>query len=588
MASNYYYAAGTNKTTVYLKSTTDATITMTSINGACSKAVTVTIAFKSTTWNGTVWSNGIPDSTTQAIFNGNYTGTSDLNACSVIVNSGAVLFKAGTSLIVQNTVTVAGGSLTFESNASLVQPNDVVNTAGTFNGGNVGNITYQRDSNPMKMFDFTYWSSPVYPQTLVAFSPLTLSDKYLYFNAATNSWINLVSSSVMTVGKGYIIRAPQNFSTTSAQVFHGSFLGVPNNGTLTTPIVGSGTLNLVGNPYPSALNIDLFMANPLNTAVVDKTIYLWTHNTAITNNNYSNYDYAVYNYLGGTGTSAAPSGVTGGLNNNVPTGLIAAGQSFFIKGLTTGNATFQNAMRVVGNNSQFFKNNNSHSSASTSFNRVWLDITNHQGDYKQTLIGYNANATVGLDPGYDGDYFSFGSAVSLYSLVGTSPLAIQGRPLPFDASDEVLLGFNTTTTGLFTINLYDFDGLFTGQEIYLKDKQLNTIVNLKQGAYTFAANAGTYTDRFVLVYKNNAVTSSHSNFTEDTIVLFKPNQDVCVDTGTTLMKTVRVYDVRGSVIMDQEEINATKTSLSVGATHQVLLIEITSQDGVVVTRKYIN
>ena len=587
-AATIPYVANTNATTVYFKTTTNATITVTSINGACSKTATVNIVFKSTTWDGTIWSNGVPDSTTQAVFNGNYTSVSDLNACSVVVTSGDVLIKAGNSLIVQNAVNVVGGTLTFENNASLVQVNNVVNTAGSYNGGNVGTITYQRDTNPMKMYDFTYWSAPVYPQTLVGLSPLTMADKYLSFTAATSSWTSVNSNSLMNPGQGYIIRSPQNFDSSVAQVYHASFVGTPNNGTITTPIVGPGNLNLIGNPYPSALNIDLFMASPLNSAIVDKTIYLWTHNTAITNNNYSNNDYAAYNYLGGTGTSAAPSGTTGGLNNNVPTGKIASGQSFFIKGLGSGTATFQNSMRVVGNNSQFFKNANQNQSQPVAMNRIWLDISNNQGGYKQTLVGYTEKATLGLDKGYDGDYFSFGSPISLYSLVETNQLAIQGRPMPFDTSDEVPLGFNTTTTGTITINLYDFDGLFTNQEIYLKDKQLNTVVNLKQGAYSFAANAGTYNDRFVLVYKNSTVATNNSSFNENAIVLFKPNQDLFIDAGTTTMNKVRVYDVRGSLLVEKQAINDTKTSLNIGTTNQVLLIEITSADGEIVTKKYIN
>ena len=585
-AATIPYVANTNLTTVYLKTNATAIITVTSINGACSKTASATIAFKNTTWDGTLWNNGAPDSATQAIFNGDYTGTSDLNACAVVVNSGSVLIKAGNSLLVQNTVTVNGGSLTFENNASLVQVNNVTNTAGSYNGGNSGNITYQRTTNPLRLYDFTYWSTPVYPQTLVGVSPLTLSDKYMSFTAATSSWTTMNSNSLMNPGQGYIIRAPQTYDPVTPQVYTASFVGIPNNGTITTPIAGPGNLNLIGNPYPSALNIDLFMASPLNSAIVDKTIYLWTHNTAITNNNYSNSDYAVYNYLGGTGTSAAPSGTTGGLNTNVPTGKIASGQSFFIKGLAAGNATFQNSMRVAGNNSQFFKN--AAPSQSTPMSRIWLDINNNQGDYKQTLIGYTQNATLGLDKGYDGDYYSFGAPISLYSLVAANALAIQGRPLPFDVSDEVPLGFATTITGTITINLYDFDGLFTQQEIYLKDKQLNTIVNLKQGAYSFATNAGTFNDRFVLVYKNNTVTANSSSFNENSIVLFKPNQDLLIDAGSTVMKTVRVFDVRGSLILEKEGINDTKTSITTGTTNQVLLIEITSQDGEVVSKKYVN
>jgi len=584
------YVALTNATTVYLRTSTNTTVTVTNINGSCNKSTTQAITIKSTTWNGTAWSPAAPDSSTQAVFNGNYTSSGDLYACSVVVNSGAVLIKAGNSLIAQNAVTVNGGSLTFESSASLVQVNNVTNGVGVYSGGNSGNITYLRDTNPMNRYDYTYWSSPVYPQTLVAVSPLTLSDKYFAYTASSNSWTGLASNSLMNMGQGYIIRAPQTFDPVLTQVFHASFTGTPNSGSITTPIAGPTHLNLIGNPYPCALSADAFLSYAANSGVVDATIYLWTHNTPLTSNQYTANDYAVYNYLGGTGTSAAP-----GSNNSVPNGKIAAGQSFFIKGLANGNATFQNSMRVVGNNTQFFKNVNTTQNQSANASRIWLDVSDGLGGYKQTLVGYAQQATLGIDRGYDGEYYDFGTSVSLYSLVGTTTLAIQGRPLPFNVSDEVPLGFNASAAGTFTINLYNFDGLFNNQNIYLKDVLLNTIVNLKSGAYSFSSAAGTFNDRFVLLYRDrsrNGSLASEDNdktaaLSSNSIVLFKPDQELHIDAGTSIMSSVKVFDLKGSLLLQKTDINASATTLDVGTTDQIIIIEITSVKGEVVRKKYV-
>ncbi len=503
-AATIPYVALTNATTVYFRTSANATITVTGINGGCSKTATQNITMNSTTWNGTAWSNGSPSSTVQAIFNGNYASNNlvspgNLNACSVIVQSGTVLFKAGHSLIVQSTVVVSGGTLTFEDTASLVQVASVTNGVGVVNGGNSGNITYLRNTAPMTLYDYTYWSSPVSPQTLSALSPSTPTSRCYSYNATTSAWTSVPASTNMTAGTGYIVRAPSTFSTVTPQVYNGSFSGVPNSGSITTPIVGANKYNLIGNPYPSAINADLFLSNAANNTVVDATIYLWTHNTPIANNVYTANDYAVYNYLGGTGTSAATNS---GLNTSVPNGKIASGQSFFIKGLTSGNATFLNSMRVTGSNNQFFKTSNTNTISNGIAGRIWLDISNDQGAYKQALIGYAQQASLGLDRGYDGEYFNFGGGISLYSIAATTNLAIQGRPTPFSNTDEVPLGFSVAAAGTFTINLSNVDGLFTSQNVYLKDKLLNTIVNLKQGAYTFTSDLGVFNDRFVVVYRN--------------------------------------------------------------------------------------
>jgi len=555
-------------------------------SGACSQLYSnvVFVAFYNTTWNGATWSNGPPNATTRAIFTGNYTSSGDLYACSVRVNSGTITFNANHSLVVTNDVVVAAGSLIFNNTASLVQINDA--------SINTGNITYRRSAMPMRRFDYTYWSSPIANQVLSTFSPLTPTDKFFVFNPTIANWSNVAASSSMTVGKGYLVRAPLSYNLVTTSIYNGSFVGNPNNGIVTTPVlVSASDFNLIGNPYPSAVNADLFLSDPLNVGVVDATIYFWTHNTPIAAGQYTSNDYAIYNYLGGTGTSSAPNT---GVNSSVPNGKIASGQGFFIKALSNGSATFSNAMRIVGNNDQFFRmqsplNPSTSETVASEKHRVWLDIVDQQGSYKQTLVGYATNATMGIDRGYDGEYLNVGNSVALYSLANsTTALSIQGRSLPFSDFDEVPLGFYAATTGSFTINLYDFDGLFLNQNIYLKDKALDIIHDLKQASYVFRSDAGTFNERFVLVYRNQALNINSVSLNANDVIVYKPNQDLYVDAGKTVMKSIKVFDIRGRLLLEKEAINANKTSFNVGSTNQVVFIEITSIEGTTITKKYVN
>lgn len=79
---------------------------------------------------------------------------------------------------------------------------------------------------------------------------------------------------------------------------------------------------------------------------------------------------------------------------------------------------------------------------------------------------------------------------------------IQKSALPFDANDEVSLGFKSSISGDFTINIDQADGLFTNQVLFIKDKLLNTIFDLGKGNYTFNTTSGEFNDRFVLHYTN--------------------------------------------------------------------------------------
>lgn len=547
-------------------------------NGCTAYSNVITINYINSTWNGTTWSNGVPTNTTAAFFSGNYTSTGDLSACSVAVLSGNVTFNSGHSLIVQNAVNVSGGTLTFENNASLVQ----INNASV----NVGNINYKRNTTPVKRFDFTYWSTPVAVQTLSALSPNTLSDKYFSFDASVGNWAMVPATTTMLSGKGYIVRSPNDFDITTPAVYNAVFVGVPNNGIINTPIVGANSFNLIGNPYPSALNINTFFdANGITTGtgVTDKTIYLWTHNTPVTTNAYLDNDYATYNYMGGVGTAAA---LNSGVNNTAPLGKVASGQSFFIKGLTNGNAIFNNAMRVSGNNSQFFKTTNN---TSDDRSRVWLEMFNSQGAYKQTLVGYTAAATNNYDSGYDGELLDGGTAIAFYSTLSSMNLVIQGKGLPFTNQDIVPLGYQVTTAGTYEMKLSNFDGIFDTQNVYVEDKLLNVIHNLKESNYSFATNVGTFDTRFVLRYTNSSALQTASNlFNEDSVVAYKDIQGIHINSGVTNMDEISIYDVRGSLFYTKKGIQATNFSITnLLSSQQMILIQITSIDGRVVTKKLI-
>lgn len=572
------YVPMTNATTVYVKTPSTVTVTVlaTLSSNSCQRSASVIISTPTTTWNGTVWSAGAPNANTAAVFNGNYVATGDLSACSVTINSGAVSFGVGQTLTVTNDVKVLGGSLTMGNESSLLQINDTANT---------GNITYVRASAPVVRYDYSYWSTPVSPQTLGAASPSTSWDGFYSYSGTAWQWAP--SATVMGVGRGYIIRVPLSYSTSipSSQIVN--FVGVPNNGTYTVPVVGgSNQLNLLGNPYPSALNADLFMS--ANSAVLDGTIYLWTHNTPITAGQYDQDDYAIYNYLGGTGTSAS---LNPGLNTEVPTGKIASGQGFFIKGLANGNATFTNAMRVAGNNDQFFRMSApSAQTASTSIekHRYWIDIFNASGVFKQNLFGYVTGGTSGIDRGMDSEVVDMTSPIVLYSKVGATKLAIQGRGLPFDVNDAIPLAYKSTVAASYTIRLSMFDGLFEAQDIFLEDKVLNVIHNLKGSDYTFTTAAGTFEDRFVLRYTDATLGVNNPVFDDSSVVVYRGGQGLVVNSGFVNMTQVTVFDIRGRLLAEQKQVNNTETVFTtLPETQQVLLVKIKAENGAEITKKVV-
>jgi hypothetical protein len=546
-------------------------------SGVCTQVYSAvgSVSYPTTTWNGAAWSSGVPDASTKAIFSGSFTGSADVHACAVQVLSGNVTFNPGVNLMVENEVTVTGGSLTFEDAASLVQYNNAVNS---------GSIVYKRNTTPMRKYDYTYWSSPVANQSLTAFSPNTNPGKFYQWNTGIYNWS--FYSGVMALAKGYIVRAPDiaPFNLVIPAVFNASFSGVPNNGTITTPMVKTalGDLNLLGNPYPSAIKADLLFSDAANTGILDATIYLWTHNSPLNANVYTQNDYAIYNYLGGVGTAPA---INPGVNNNIPNGNIAAGEGFFIHALASGNATFKNSMRLLSSNNQFFRHNENATPEQIDKHRLWLEVTNDQGAYKQTLVGYADGATYEADRGYDGVFVDGGNVVGLYSLIATDKFSIQGRPMPFDNQDQVPLGFSSTIGGAFTISLAQFDGLFANQVVYLEDRAMGIIHNLKESSYAFTSAIGTFDDRFLLRFTSGSLSNPHFGLSD--LVIYK-EADWIINSGAVDMQSVRVFDIRGRLLFENKAVSSNATRFNVGTTNEVLLVQVTSVDGLTVTKKVVN
>ena len=550
--------------------------------------VPAAITYASGAWNGT------PTETTPIVIDDNILLTDDLNVCSCLVKDGKTLtVDADTSLTVVTTVTVeTGAQLIIEDTGSLVQIDDLA--------ANDGSVQVKRNTQPMKTYDYTYWSSPVQGNTLFQLSPLTMSDKFYSFNPIINNWSSIAGGAqAMDPGRGYIIRAPQGWAVDNASlgVYNAAFNGVPNNGSIPAAIQkGAGTYNLIGNPYPSAIDIDTFLTDPANLGIVNGTVYLWTHNTAISAGipgnaiyNYTADDYAKYNLTGGVRT--ASSAITGG---NIPSGVIASGQAFFIEaatGLANGTyaVNFNNSMRIAGNNGDFYRAAQPGHSAPQALekNRLWITISNTQGAYNQTLVGYITNATNGADALFDGKPWAAGNVLSLYSVNGTDMYSIQGRALPFNNTDVVPLGYKTTIAGNFTIALEDFDGLFQSQNVYLHDKSNGITQDLKIGSYTFASSIGTFDDRFEILYTNSALSTTNPGDTGNWLTVYSKNNQLFVNASTE-MTSVAIYDLLGREVYYSGSIDTNDFSTPVqNLQNQVLIVKATFGDDAAVNKKVV-
>nr|WP_315180340.1 T9SS sorting signal type C domain-containing protein [uncultured Flavobacterium sp.] len=567
------------------------TYTFTVSNGSCVSAASANVTvlpIVTNTWNGTSWSPNIPTDVLHLdqniVFEGDYGDNKNLYGCSCEVKSGNVVIHENYTLKVTNEVKVTGGSLTFLNTASLVQTNDVANT---------GNITYNRTTPTVRPTDYVYWSSPVSGQTIANFSPTVGSIKYYY----DLGWKAPSDSDVMVKGLGYIIRG----QVTSNDKYDASFVGVPNNGPVAIPANTAAKYYLVGNPYPSAIDADEFLDQ---NAGLDGNVYLWTHNTEIAKNAagtemvYTSDDYANYNFTGSTSTFKSEECKTCP-NNAKPIGKIAAGQSFFVKTISATTIQFNNDMRLESKdkidnsdqNSQFFRTTNTNTTKSKTAvvekHRLWLNLTNDQGAFKQTLIGYVTGATNDLDARYDGQNFNGNAFINFYSINQNKNFTIQGRALPFDESDEVALGFKSTMKGSFTIAIDEVDGLFANQDVFIEDKLKGVTFNLKTGNYTFDTEEGTFNERFVIRYINRTLATEDFTIAPNKVLVSVKNKQMKINAAETIDKVV-VYDLLGREIFKKSNVNEKElTVLNLISNEQALVVKMIFSNGKIVSRKVV-
>lgn len=509
----------------------------------------------------------------------------------VIKPGGTLTVKTGNSLTIVDDITneTTASSFVVESDANLKQNNDAaVNSA---------NLTVRRNAN-LKRLEYNYWGAPVTGQMLKSFSPNTVNSRFMTYNESDDLFYAVANpvTTPFTVGKGYAIRADNTYPTTlPRQVFNGQFVGAINNGVITTPInctsctATTNGFNLIGNPYPS--NLDFSLLQSANSSLIYNTYYVWTNNSynpAMQGSSYPGSgiinNYSVYTALGGL---AAPYGFTGlGTNNPVntndplgtptcpscmvPNKFIKVGQGFIVKAKTAGTLTFNNSMRSTDASSLFFNKNSNAKEAE--IDRFWISLQTPLDFVSPILLGYASGATNDYELDYDAELLSEGSD-SFYSLLNTQKLAIQGR-YPFTTSDVIPLGANFYTTGTYVIRLDDKDGIFAnGQAIYLKDKLLNTTVNLQDGNYTFTTNVtGAVLNRFEILYNYTGTLGTDTQIKKELLVYKQGNYFVIE--SPDVMNVIRLYDASGNLITERKPKSKTTRIETIRLINGVYVIDI--------------
>jgi len=581
----------------------------------------------STTWNGSSWSNGYPTESPkkQVVFEADYTFDSDeiMYACEVMIED-EVLVSANSSLLVDEFVIVSeDGWLVIESGGTVEVDDEfltegIVEVGGDlivhgavinyeedpeyfviWDGGNLVQINDDAVNEGVikveKLFTFSaernqynFVNSPVIDQNIRQI--YGGNPRVQFYDESSNSFIfNDATNPDYMPGIGQALREPSS-AANSNNAPTAEFVGVPFNGSLTiNELTNERTgFHLIGNPYPSLLDLDLLYTN--NTMVLEPRFLFWDNrgNPDITQqgDGYSGNHYAQYNAVNNTGVAAGGTAASGpgneGYAPRIPDGKLAVGSAVMVRLLyevpEDGNSiVLNNTQRTAGQGLNFLgRNYSTDGIVSSEIDRYWLTLNTPGGISAMNAVVYfdGGNDAFGLD-----DNKIMGGSDDIFTLVDEHQLKIQGKS-SFDIDDKIQLGYKAYAAGVHTISIYDSEGVFAdGQTMYLVDQDLDIIHNLSEETYTFQTEAGEFNDRFLVVYKEDEVLST-LDFANGDIQVYRQDKTTVIHSLNQDLSELKIFNLNGQMVLHQDQLSGKYSYLPNDRLgKQVLVLNVKTADG---------
>jgi hypothetical protein len=416
---------------------------------------------------------------------------------------------------------------------------------------------------------------------------------YAYKNGVTYyDWNHLTIDEEIAPGLGYSQKGT-GLGTTQQYIFEGK----PNNGTILIDAVDtggagsvsgvSGTSTLLGNPYASALDARQFIedntdADP-TTGTIDGTLLLWEHWGGDSHVRfYYEGGYAYINRLTTVRAEQYPystdmSTMPGGTKR--PSFYIAPGQGFFAEVINAGDIEFNNGQRVFKKESDaapenpeagsvFFKNGPPTSPSSSSqeeekYQLLRLELSMSDTSSRTMVLGFHDTFTDnGREYGFDGGFVTTPLVNDLGSLLNGDQYVIQALA-PITNDKVVNLTFTASGTETYTIKSIEIANIDPNQELYLRDNLLGIAYNLRnEEGYNFNSEAGTFNDRFNVVFSPIQTLSTEDFDTEaNTTIFYSNNQQTLFVKGLKeSVKQLTLYNTLGQNIFQKHNLSSQQMS----------------------------
>ncbi len=564
------------------------------------------------TWDDLSIDNSNPDRSREIALNQNYNTTTygSFEACSLQLTTGVTLTITATNYVKVQTsvdVTAMGSNLIIEDKGALIMARDCYYpSVPCENAGlslvNLGaNSTMQETKQTVAIdspYDYVYLSSPLaahplskkagelftfgsglgqfnpsrfylfenknFCNVINTYSPLKTLDSYddnLNDYMPINQIPNALNEHLIP-GRGYVTWPPVAPSGTTNFQYAITFNGLMNNGIIKVPVYKNNSQlginsNLVGNPYPSAIDLDKFF--DANQGKILPAAYIWSRiapddgDPTTLNEGPYGLDYGPGNfsvYYSGINAST-PYHVLLNPDGNGAFGggkVIASGQAFFVNTpkdftnftqpvlnpvqnhtplygaygyavkhpqeeiVVSDTIVFKNLMRTTMPNTTFSKMAQNRVASQEGLDKIILKLTDN--------LQYNVLAAVLFKQ--DGEA-TFNQMEDVETMGGRK-YNLYTQSTPKDLIIDVQNGFTTdkiiplgilnnsnTLNANLQLSIDALSGIFTTQNVYVLDTLTNSVHNLSQGAYLFATNGSIIENRLYLLFTDVLPTFERKN-----------------------------------------------------------------------------
>ncbi|WP_394759964.1 T9SS sorting signal type C domain-containing protein [Flavobacterium sp.] len=451
-----------------------------------------------------------------------------------------------------------------------------------------------------------------------------------YDPGGPTGWIHVRNLSTLLPGEGFTMKGTSGADTFTPFTGSGAnnagsaqrydYRGKPNDGTINVSTT-AGTQTLTGNPYPSAIDMNLFLTDPTNTALIDGNALYWEHDKTVNSHLIVSYrgGYGVYN---GTTSIYTPATFYAYDGAGTQLGSVGAGsayqrrfapigQGFMVRGTATGTAQLKNTHRVfrregIPTNSQFERSAQSNlidygfyeaipnvagidytqiSKAPTP-HIVINTLLNNQG-VRQMSLAFMPTAIDGVDRA-DARSADVDANLPFDTYFALDNTEYAQTTTSFDITKKFPVGFKNNAPATFRVKVAEFVNFSGAENVYLHDKTTDLYHDIKNAEYEFSMPIGVNNDRFEITFQNQ-VLSTNENIA-DNFTVFQNNENSILtikNPKAMPLQTFVLYDISGKTILSKTNLgsNLSYEYSTSGLSEGVYIVKLTTETNQVVAKK---